>query len=219
MRGMHGHVPRQRFPYWWLALTGLVLGLSLAACAAGPGAPRAGSGAGPAPIIPATSVAGATTTTSQAVQDQVRALAGTFQVSAAANEIRYTTRAVVLVVVGSPPGRDGEYWQVDGRVNPRVIVPAGAQVTLDVVNGDPDMPHGWMLTTSGPPYSSMPMMSAGIFGGAALSAVVAPLPDAQGNQWPMVTLRFSAPAPGTYYYVCQVPGHAADGMWGTFVVQ
>ena len=33
------------------------------------------------------------------------------------------------------------------------------------------------------------------------------------------TVSFSASAPGTYRYLCAVPGHAKKGMVGTFVVR
>ena len=33
------------------------------------------------------------------------------------------------------------------------------------------------------------------------------------------TLAFTASTPGTYHYLCPVPGHAQKGMSGTFTVQ
>jgi nitrite reductase (NO-forming) len=32
------------------------------------------------------------------------------------------------------------------------------------------------------------------------------------------TLTFTAGTPGTYRYLCPVPGHAQKGMTGTFIV-
>ena len=32
------------------------------------------------------------------------------------------------------------------------------------------------------------------------------------------TLSFTATTPGTYRYLCPVPGHAHEGMTGTFIV-
>ncbi len=192
----------------------LVIILGMAGCALGPSMAPGGSGS-----LPVSSGQTTTTTSPQDVQQGIRAVAGETQVDAATNQIRYTTRDVTLVAVGSPPGHEGEYWQVNGRVNPSVIVPTGAQVTLEVINGDPDMPHGWALTTSAPPYGQMPMMS-GMYGdGMAMYAVVAPLPATQGNDnWPMTTLHFTAPSAGVYYYICQVPDHAQEGMWGKLIV-
>lgn len=34
-----------------------------------------------------------------------------------------------------------------------------------------------------------------------------------------VTIYFVAGRPGTYFYVCNVPGHVTLGMWGRFVVE
>lgn len=33
------------------------------------------------------------------------------------------------------------------------------------------------------------------------------------------TLSFTAASPGTYRYLCPVPGHAEEGVAGTFVVK
>ncbi len=32
------------------------------------------------------------------------------------------------------------------------------------------------------------------------------------------TLSFTASTPGTYRYLCPVPGHAQEGMTGTFII-
>ncbi|RMF30463.1 MAG: hypothetical protein D6752_04035, partial [Candidatus Nitrosothermus koennekii] len=32
-------------------------------------------------------------------------------------------------------------------------------------------------------------------------------------------VTFTADTPGTYYYICLVPGHAALGMQGKFIVE
>jgi len=32
-------------------------------------------------------------------------------------------------------------------------------------------------------------------------------------------VTFTAGAPGTYYYICTVPGHALQGMQGKFIVE
>ena len=33
------------------------------------------------------------------------------------------------------------------------------------------------------------------------------------------SVTFTAGAPGTYYYICTVPGHALQGMQGSFIVE
>jgi nitrite reductase (NO-forming) len=32
-------------------------------------------------------------------------------------------------------------------------------------------------------------------------------------------VTFTPDKPGTYYYICSVPGHVERGMWGRFVVE
>lgn len=34
----------------------------------------------------------------------------------------------------------------------------------------------------------------------------------------IATLTFTATTPGSYRYLCPVPGHARNGMTGTFIV-
>ncbi len=46
-----------------------------------------------------------------------------------------------------------------------------------------------------------------------------PVPAPQGGSWYEATTTFMAPTPGTYYYLCPVPGHAQAGMWGKLVVR
>jgi len=158
----------------------------------------------------------ATLTSPGTLQQHIQQLAPDLRVDAATNQIRYTTRQVSLIMVGAPPGHPGMYWQVDGRVNPTVVIPAGATVRVIFANGDSDTMHGWELTTSGPPYPVAPMMTVGV---AAPNAFLMPVPAANGNQWHTETTTFSAPASGTYYYLCPVPGHAEEGMWGKLIVQ
>ena len=136
-------------------------------------------------------------------------------VDPAANRITYHTSQVDLVMVGAPPGRSGMYWQADGRVNPTIVIPAGSSVTVNFADGDPGTIHGWELTTAGPPFPVMAMMAGQV---AAPGAFAMPVPPPSGSNWYGRTLHFAAPPPGTYHYICPVPGHVASGMWGTLVV-
>jgi rusticyanin len=158
----------------------------------------------------------ATITSPDALRQRLQAIAADIQVDPTANQIRYTSEQVTLVMVGVPPSAPDMSWQVDGRTNPTVVIPAGATVSVVFANGDADSSHGWELTTGAPPYAVMPMMSAPI---AASGAVVMPVSHAQGDRWYGATVTFSAPPPGTYYYLCPVPGHAEEGMWGRLIVQ
>ncbi len=135
-------------------------------------------------------------------------------VDRAANRLSVSTPSVQLAVVASP-SMPNENFRIAGMVDPTVVVPAGAQVSIELVNADGDMAHGLVITRSGAGSSWMPMMSAApAFAGAALwflgESTVAGMHTG--------TLHFTASTPGTYHYLCPVPGHAQEGMVGTFTV-
>jgi uncharacterized cupredoxin-like copper-binding protein len=100
-------------------------------------------------------------------------------------------------------------------VNPRIIVPAGSHVSIQLVNADQDTAHGLVVTAGGARSSWMPMMT-----GAPAFRDSAPWflgnPTAAGMH--TGTFSFTAGAPGTYHYLCPVPGHAQKGMIGTLAV-
>lgn len=50
-----------------------------------------------------------------------------------------------------------------------------------------------------------------------LVAVASPA-GGQDETFRIAGLTFTATAPGTYHYLCPVPGHARNGMTGTFTV-
>ena len=61
----------------------------------------------------------------------------------------------------------------------------------------------------------MPMMTAQpAFTGSALWFLGNPTPAGMHAG----TLTFTASTPGTYHYLCPVPGHAQKGMTGVFAV-
>jgi rusticyanin len=122
---------------------------------------------------------------------------------------------VRLTAVASPAGGPDETFRIAGLVNPKVIVPAGAQVSIEVVNADPDTAHGLVVTANGAESSWMPMMtSRPTFPGSALWFLGNPTSAGMHTG----TLTFTASTPGTYHYLCPVPGHAQKGMTGLFEV-
>ncbi len=138
------------------------------------------------------------------------------QVSQAANTVTFTTSTVRLAVVASPAGGPDETFRIAGLVNPRVIVPAGARVTIELVNADSDTSHGLVVTAASPGTSWMPMMTARpAFAGSALWFLGNP--TSAGMHAGILT--FTATTAGTYHYLCPVPGHAQKGMAGTLTVQ
>lgn len=130
--------------------------------------------------------------------------------------LTYSTRQVTLVALGAPGNRPGMYWQLDGVDAAAVSIPAGASVTVEFADGDPGHPHGFELTTAAPPYPRMAMMDGRI---AAPGGFVMPVPAPEGPLWYAATTTFHAPAPGTYYIICPVPGHAQKGMWARLTVR
>jgi rusticyanin len=138
------------------------------------------------------------------------------QVSRAANTITFTTATVRLAIVASPSGGPDETFRIAGLVNPRIIVPAGARVTIQLVNADPDTAHGLVITASAANASWMPMMTARpAFTGSARWFLGNPTSAGLHEG----TLAFTAATPGTYHYLCPVPGHAQKGMTGTLTVR
>ena len=138
------------------------------------------------------------------------------QVSTAGNTITFTSTTVRLTILASPPGGPDETFRAAGLVNPRIVVPAGARVSIQLINADPDTAHGLVITASDASTSWMPMMTARpAFTGSALWFLGNPTTAGMHEG----TLAFTASTPGIYHYPCPVPGHAQKGMSGTFTVQ
>ena len=138
------------------------------------------------------------------------------QVSKTANTVTFTASTVRLTILASPAEGPDETFRAVGLVNPRIVVPVGAHVAVDLVNADSDTAHGLVITASTATGSWMPMMTARpAFAGSALWFLGNPTSAGMHEG----TLTFAATAPGTYFYLCPVPGHAQEGMSGTFTVQ
>lgn len=137
------------------------------------------------------------------------------QVNRAAHTITIHARSARLTAVASPAGGPDETFRIAGLVNPAITVPAGARVSIEVINADPGTAHGLVITGSDPRSSPMPMMTIRpAFTGSALWFLGNPTPAGMHAG----TLTFTASAPGTYHYLCPVPGHAQKGMTGLFTV-
>jgi rusticyanin len=133
----------------------------------------------------------------------------------AARTITFTTTSVHLAVLASP-SMPAESFRIAGMTNPTLSVPAGARVTIELVNADTDMAHGLVIMPAGTASSAMPMMTAApAFTGSTLWFLGKP--TAAGTH--AGTITFTATAPGSYQYLCPVPGHAREGMTGTLIVR
>jgi rusticyanin len=136
-------------------------------------------------------------------------------ISRARHRITFSGTTVRLVILASPSGGPDERFRIAGMADPAIVVTAGARVTIEVINSDPDTAHGLVVTASQARSSSMPMMTASpAFPGSALWFLGNPTTAGMH----MGTLTFTASALGTYHYLCPVPEHAQEGMTGTFIV-
>jgi rusticyanin len=135
-------------------------------------------------------------------------------INRAARTITFTTTNVNLVVLASP-SMPAESFRIAGMANPTVIVPAGAHVTIELVNADADMAHGLVIMPTGTARSAMPMMTAPTFTGSAPWFLGKPTTAGMHA----ATIGFTATTPGSYQYLCPVPSHAREGMAGTFTVR
>jgi len=133
----------------------------------------------------------------------------------ATRSITFATTRVRLAVLASPGGGPDETFRIAGLVNPTLVLPAGARVSIEVINTDPDTAHGLVITASWDTRSYMPMMTARpAFSGSALWFLGNPTSAGMNAG----TLTFTAPTPGTYRYLCAGPGHARKGMTGTLII-
>ena len=132
--------------------------------------------------------------------------------------VTYTGAPVELVALGSPPGNPDETWNIAGMVNPTVRIHTGAQVTVHFFDADADKDtwHGWLPTTARPAYPRQVAQRVPL---AFPDAVARPVHGETAHRWFGRTVRFIAARAGTYYYLCQVPGHAQMGMYGELVVR
>jgi rusticyanin len=136
-------------------------------------------------------------------------------VSSARHRITFSGTSVRFVVLASPAGGPNETFRIAGMVDPVVVVKPGARVSIQVVNADPDTAQGLVITASGAGSSWMPMLTASpAFTGSAVWFLGNPTSAGMHA----ATLSFTASTPGTYRYLCPVPGHAQEGMAGTFTV-
>src|SRR5215469_18067110 len=144
--------------------------------------------------------------------DQVPAGA---RVDRASHTLTVTAGTVHLAAVASPAGGPDETFRIAGMVNPTIVVPAGTRVSMEVINADLDTAHGLVITASQDRSSWMPMMTARpAFTGSALWF----LGDPTAAGMHAGTLAFTAGTPGSYRYLCPVPGHVQKGMTGIFTV-
>ena len=96
------------------------------------------------------------------------------------------------------PGEEGH--------NPDIKVKSGDSVTIHAKNIGKSFHAFGILTNPEDPTT--------VVSGTAIKDPNNPLKPGQEGE-----TTFTAGAPGTYYYICTVPGHALQGMKGNFIVE
>ena len=96
------------------------------------------------------------------------------------------------------PGEEGN--------NPQIIVNSGDEVTITTNNAGMSF-HAFGVVSNPDDFNSV------IFD-SAIAAATNPLKPGESG-----STTFTAGAPGTYQYICTVPGHALQGMIGEFIVE
>jgi hypothetical protein len=132
------------------------------------------------------------------------------------NRLTFATTSVHLTVIANPPYGREMTFRIAGLTDPTVVVPTGAHVTVQFINGDSDSAHGWMLSTAKAPLPDMPMRTSGL---AFQGAFAHPLGDPTAAGWGEETISFDASKSGQCTYLCPLPDHAQKGMNGLFIVQ
>ena len=115
---------------------------------------------------------------------------------------------VSLSFVESSDFRTLAFNALPGEVgsNPELRVNSGDEVTVSANNIGKSF-HAFGVVSNPDDFNSI------IFDSAISSASNPLKPGESGS------VTFLAGAPGTYYYICTVPGHALQGMQGSFIVE
>ena len=90
--------------------------------------------------------------------------------------------------------------------NPTITANVGDKIVFDVINDGVSF-HAFGVVSNPDDFNSV------IFD-SAIAAANNPLKPGESG-----SVTFLAGAPGTYYYICTVPGHALQGMQGSFIVE
>jgi nitrite reductase (NO-forming) len=96
------------------------------------------------------------------------------------------------------PGEEG--------YNPEFRVKSGDEITFSAVNAGKSF-HALGIVSDPENFNN-------ILWNSAISTASNPLKPGESG-----SVTFTAGAPGTYYYICTVPGHALQGMQGSFIVE
>jgi nitrite reductase (NO-forming) len=90
--------------------------------------------------------------------------------------------------------------------NPEIRIKAGDSVTIKATNTGKSFHAFGVVTNPEDPNS--------IVWNSAIQSASNPIKPGESGE-----VTFIADVPGTYYYICTVPGHSLQGMQGKFIVE
>jgi nitrite reductase (NO-forming) len=96
------------------------------------------------------------------------------------------------------PGEEGN--------NPEFRVKSGDEIAFSAINAGKSF-HAFGIASDPENFNN-------ILWNSAIASPNNPLKPGESG-----SVTFTAGAPGTYYYICTVPGHALQGMQGSFIVE
>lgn len=96
------------------------------------------------------------------------------------------------------PGEDGS--------NPEIRVNSGDEITITSANNGKSF-HSFGVVANPEDFNN-------VIWSSDIGSASNPLKPGESG-----STTFTAGAPGTYYYICTVPGHALQGMQGSFIVE
>jgi rusticyanin len=153
------------------------------------------------------------------------------QVAKDVNTITFSSQNVNIVALSmmeddaknmtgsSPPSyAKDDVFVIGNMIDPTLVIKAGTLLTVTSINLDEDMSHNFVIMTTAPPYSYMPMQNT-MYGGVVAMMPVLPNDDVKGGYAYELSYQVTLSQPGTYWYVCTYPGHAQEGMYGKIIVQ
>ena len=122
----------------------------------------------------------------------------------------------IELVAGQSSGNN--YWNFNGVHGGagQITVPAGYEVTINLVNQDPNMAHSVGVGERQATYPANFSAVQPVFEGAVTSNPTSLTESTLPGETESIT--FTADAAGDYALICYVTGHAAAGMWLPFTV-
>lgn len=131
--------------------------------------------------------------------------------------VDHDARTVNMTLTSGSSNRNN-YWNYEGYINGEIAinVPQGYEVTITLVNEDPNMPHSAVIMDRTSGFAQNPPAADPVFEGAATPNPTSMIDATMPGETDSIT--FTASETGTYGLVCTIPGHAALGMWLYFNV-